>query len=67
MSPPERLMSEVKFMEKHPEVGVVGSAVEWIDATGKSLPTSTLPPRVTLDRALEHCEIQSTPVKSCVF
>ena len=32
---PTRLSAEVDFMEKHPDVGVVGGATEWIDATGK--------------------------------
>ena len=32
---PNRLSAEVDFMEKHPDVGVVGGATEWIDATGK--------------------------------
>jgi hypothetical protein len=31
-----RLMRQVEFMEGHPEVDVVGGAVEFIDATGKS-------------------------------
>jgi glycosyltransferase involved in cell wall biosynthesis len=37
VSLPNRLLREVEFMEKHPEVGVVGGAVEWINATGKRL------------------------------
>lgn len=37
ISLPERLMWEVEFMEKHPEVGLLGGAREWIDATGRSL------------------------------
>ena len=32
-----RLMYQVEFMEKHPEVGVVGGAIEVINASGKSL------------------------------
>jgi len=32
---PNRLSAEVDFMEKHPDVGVVGGATEWIDATGR--------------------------------
>ncbi len=35
ISLPNRLLAEVDFMEQHPEVGVVGGATEWIDATGK--------------------------------
>jgi hypothetical protein len=33
----DRLMMQVDFMEAHPQIGVLGGAVEWIDATGKSL------------------------------
>ncbi len=33
----DRLMWQVDFMEAHPEVGVLGGAVESIDATGKGL------------------------------
>jgi len=32
---PDRLSAETDFMEKHPDVGVVGGATEWIDATGR--------------------------------
>jgi hypothetical protein len=32
---PNRLSAEVDFMEKHPDVGVVGGATEWIDAVGR--------------------------------
>jgi hypothetical protein len=39
----DRLMWQVEFMEKHHEVGVVGGAVEFIDATGKSIGTDTPP------------------------
>ena len=37
ISVPERLAWEVEFLGGHPQVGVVGGAVDWIDATGKSL------------------------------
>jgi hypothetical protein len=37
ISLPERLAWELDFLEAHPRVGVVGGAVDWIDATGKSL------------------------------
>lgn len=33
----ERLMWQVDFMEKHPEVGVLGGVVEWVDVLGRSL------------------------------
>ena len=32
----KRLMWQVEFMEKHPEVSTLGSAVECIDAAGKA-------------------------------
>jgi hypothetical protein len=38
-----RLMRQVEFMEKHPEVGVLGGAVEIIDTTGNSLKISGNP------------------------
>jgi hypothetical protein len=37
ISVPERLAWEVEFLEGHPQVGVVGGAVDWVDATGRSL------------------------------
>lgn len=37
VSVPNRLLWEVDFMEKHPELGVLGGAVEWINAKGKPL------------------------------
>jgi hypothetical protein len=39
----DRLALQVEFMEAHPEVGVLGAWVEWINATGKSLYISTNP------------------------
>ncbi len=35
VSLPDRLKLQLEFMESHPEVGVLGGAVECIDATGK--------------------------------
>jgi hypothetical protein len=40
---PERLSWQVDFMEAHPEVGVVGGAVECIDAAGRVLTTWSNP------------------------
>jgi len=37
VSLPNRLLWQVEFMRKHPEVGVLGGTVEWIDATGRPL------------------------------
>ena len=39
ISLPDRLMAEVDFMEKHPEVGLVGSAIQRIAPDGKYLAT----------------------------
>lgn len=43
VSLPDRLLHEVEFMERHPEVGVVGGAAEWIDATGRPMWTLHFP------------------------
>ena len=43
VSVPDRLGWQVDFMEKHPEVGALGGAVEWIDTGGKALITRTNP------------------------
>ena len=37
VSLPDRLKAEVDFMEKHPEVGLLGGAIQRIDADGKYL------------------------------
>ena len=37
VSLPDRLQLEVAFMEQHPDVGLLGAAVQWIDATGREL------------------------------
>jgi Glycosyl transferase family 2 len=37
VSLPDRLASEVEFLEKHPEIGLLGGAAEWIDAKGRPL------------------------------
>lgn len=39
ISLPHRLIAEVDFMENHPEVGLVGSAIQSIDSDGKYLAT----------------------------
>ena len=43
MSMPGRLQWESKFMEEHPEIGVVGGAIQWIDGTGKALRVDSRP------------------------
>lgn len=39
VSLPARLQAEVDFMGRHPEVGLLGGAVQWIDSQGKFLQT----------------------------
>jgi len=51
VSLPNRLLWQVEFMEKHREVGVLGGAVEWMDAAGKPLRKMAHP--------LRNAEIQS--------
>jgi Glycosyl transferase family 2 len=46
----DRFMRQVDFMERHPEVGVVGGAVEFINGDGRSLGISALP---TEDRKIK--------------
>ena len=37
MCTPDRLAWQLEFMENHPEVGVLGGAVEWINTNGRPL------------------------------
>jgi glycosyltransferase involved in cell wall biosynthesis len=39
VSLPDRLSAEVDFMVQHPEVGLLGGAVQWIDSQGRWLQT----------------------------
>jgi hypothetical protein len=55
----DRLLWEVEFLEKHPQVGVVGGAVEWVDAAGRSL--------LTVSKPLTDREIQATLLNHCPF
>ena len=59
VSLPNRLLWEIEFMEKHPEVGVVGGAVQWINAHGRPLQTAQHP--------VGHREIQSDLKTHCVL
>ena len=43
LSLPDRLVLEVDFMQKHPEIGLLGGAAEWIDARGRPLWTVHVP------------------------
>lgn len=59
ISLPSRLMWEVDFMGKHPEVGFLGGAWEWVDAEAKSL---------WVDNVLtENHELQSALLTCCPF
>lgn len=59
ISLPERLMWESDFMEKHPEVGFLGGATEWIDANGNSLRVHRFP--------TEDSEIRIALITGCLF
>lgn len=45
ISHPERIAQQVDFLESHPEIGMVGSCVELIDAQGKHLGYRLYPER----------------------
>jgi len=66
VSLPDRLKWGVEFMERHPEVGVVGGGREAIDATGASMPNSALPYGAA-PRPLENRELQSALLSDCVI
>jgi glycosyltransferase involved in cell wall biosynthesis len=51
VSLPNRLRWEIDFMEAHPEVGVLGGATEWIDATGKPMRIERFPTEDHMVRA----------------
>lgn len=54
-----RLMWQVDFMEKHPEVGVLGGAAEIIDTTGNSLRTAANPIE---DHEIRYALLDDCPV-----
>jgi len=66
VSLPERLQWGVEFMEKHPEVGVVGGGMEAIDARGASLPNFALPYQA-VPRPVESREIQTALLSYCAI
>ncbi len=43
VSMPDRLKWEAAFMEEHPEIGIVGGAIQWIDGTGRPLRVDSRP------------------------
>lgn len=54
-----RLSLQIDFMKRHPDVGILGGAVEFIDKTGKITATSRNP--------IEDCEIRSALLRGCPF
>ncbi len=56
---PDRLRLGVEFLRRHPKVGLVGAAVEFIDAGGKPLHTVSHP--------AGNSEIQSALLTQCVL
>ena len=67
ISLPDRLHCEVEFLEAHPQVGVVGGAVDWMDASGTVLAKPLPPPGVTLRPPTDNREIQSSLVQFNTF
>jgi hypothetical protein len=63
VSLPHRLRQEVEFLEKNPKVGVVGGAVDWIDASGAKLVNARVPAGVTLHPVTANHEIQAALVE----
>ena len=59
ISMPDRLLWEVEFMEKHPDLGLLGGAAEWVDTQLRSLWTLNFP---TEDR-----EIRTAFCTKCPF
>lgn len=43
ISLPERLKTQIEFMEKHPNIGALGTAVRRIDSEGRPIKTMVLP------------------------
>jgi glycosyltransferase involved in cell wall biosynthesis len=55
----DRLALQLRFMERHPGVGIVGGGVEWITASGKSLLISRYP---TEDRAIQTALLEQSAI-----
>jgi len=66
MALPDRLRWGVEYMEKHPEVGVVGGGMEAIDAAGAPLPNSALP-YGSAPRPLDNRGLQSALLSYCAI
>ncbi|HWY60244.1 MAG TPA: glycosyltransferase [Terriglobales bacterium] len=61
VSVPDRLRLEIDFMEKHPEVGLLGGVAECMNAAGKPLPIRAH------DLPTEDHEIRSALAVGCPF
>jgi glycosyltransferase involved in cell wall biosynthesis len=57
--PPDRLLSEIDFMERHPDVALLGGAAEWMNASGQTLFVHVNP--------TGHQEIMSAMVTGCAL
>ena len=59
VSLPDRLSSEVDYMERHPQVALLGGAVEWMDSSGRPFHTHRHP--------TDNCEIKFELLTHSVF
>ncbi len=67
ISLPDRLLWQVEFMEAHPQVGVVGGGVEFIDAVGRPLTSAVTAFGINLNNPTENSDIQSELLTRCAF
>lgn len=67
VSLPDRLLWQVEFMENHPQVGVVGGGVDFIDGMGRCFTSSVVSFGAVLDNPTENCDIQSELLIRCPF
>lgn len=63
---PMRLQLEVEFAERHPEVGLVGGATEWIDAEGRMIDVHVHPTDINEIKTEDHA-IKSELQTRCSF
>jgi glycosyltransferase involved in cell wall biosynthesis len=60
ISMPDRLLWQVEFMEKHPDIGLLGGAAQWVDTQAKKI-------LFTLNFPTEDREIKSELATRCPF
>lgn len=61
-SHPERLAIQLNYLAKHPEIGLVGSAIENIDETGKVLGTKVFESNpALLKQMIPYCSVACHP------